>query len=84
MPLMNWKTHLPAAGLIALLPFSSCAVQVGGEPLVSAQSPAAAQSSHSEPQPPGSLPPGAEGLQSSGPNNTAPNLASVTVAKPAR
>ena len=42
-------------------------------PLVSGASPAFTNSVNSEPQSANSLPPGAEGLQSSGPNNASPN-----------
>lgn len=56
---------LPAA----LLPLAGCGVGLGGPPLASTQSPpeGAATGSKAEPQPLGSLPPGAAtGLQPSG------------------
>ncbi len=65
--------------LLSLLSVAGCNAQVGGAPLVSGMSPAAPLANNSEPQPPNSLPPGAAGLQSAGPNSTVPNAASVTV-----
>ena len=76
-------------GLLAVLSLAACtpsapgaprvAVTFGGPAFISGQSPAAAQSSASEPQPANSMPPGAAGLQSSGPNSTEPNRLSATV-----
>ncbi len=57
----------------------SLSVAFGGAPLVSGQSPANPSAQGSQPQPVNSLPPGAQGLQSSGPNNTVPNALSATV-----
>ena len=78
-------------GLLAVLSLAACApgapggprvaVTVGGPAFISGQSPAAAQASTSEPQPVNSRPPGAAGLQSSGPNSTQPNRLSATVSK---
>ena len=78
-------------GLLAVLCLAACAqgtpgaphvaVAIGGPAFISGQSPAAAQSSASEPQPANSFPPGAAGLQSSGPNSTEPNRLSATVSK---
>ena len=54
-------------------------VQPSGPPLISAMSPPG-QGSKSEPQPIGSLPPGAAGI-GAGPNATHPDIASITVGK---
>ncbi len=63
--------------LVCLLSLAGCNARFGGPPLISGQSPAAAQSHNSEPQPPGSLPPGFAGV-GGGPNATAPDYASIT------
>ena len=63
---------------ICLPSLAGCTVTLGGPPLISGQSPAAAQSHNSEPQPAGSLPPGFAGLDG-GPNASAPNYASITL-----
>ncbi len=78
-------------GLLAILSVAACtpgapgaprvAVTFGGPAFISGQSPAAAQSGASEPQPANSFPPGAAGLQSSGPNSTEPNRLSATVSR---
>lgn len=65
--------------LVALL--GGCDAQVGGAPLVSAQSPPGTGqvNSASEPQPVGSLPPGAAGMPQSGPFATQPNYLAATL-----
>ena len=78
-------------GVLAIFSLAACtpaapgapriAVTFGGPAFISGQSPAAAQSGASEPQPANSFPPGAAGLQSSGPNSTQPNRLSATVSK---
>ena len=60
-----------------LVSLAGCNVTVGGPPLISGQSPAAAQSHNSALQPVNSLPPGFAGLDG-GPNATAPNYGSLT------
>ena len=68
-------------GIVAvfgLLSLCGCSMTFGGPPLISGQTPAAAQSHNSEPQPVNSLPPGFAGLDG-GPNASAPNYASVTI-----
>ena len=64
--------------LVGLMTLCGCTVTFGGPPLISGQSPAAAQSHNSEPQPVNSLPPGFAGPDG-GPNATAPNYASFTL-----
>ena len=76
--------------LLGLLTLVACAgaggapnnLAFGGAPLISGKSPAAPQAFNSEPEPVNSLPPGAQGLQSSGPNNTQPNFLSGVVHNP--
>ncbi len=63
--------------IACLLSLTGCNVTLGGPPLISGQSPAAAQSHNSEPQPVNSLPPGFAGLDG-GPNASAPNYGSLT------
>ncbi len=57
-------------------------VTVGAGSLISGHSPPSPYSNNSEPQPPNSLPPGAEGIGASGPNARFPNAAAVTVPAP--
>ena len=64
---MRWA--ILAASTLAL---AACGLS-GNPPLVSGASPAFANNVNSEPQSINSLPPNAAGLQSSGPNNNAPN-----------
>ncbi len=67
--------------IAACLWLGGCNMHLGGPPFVSGQSPAAAESSASEPQPAGSLPPGAQGI-GGGPNATEPNRLSKTFPVP--
>ena len=66
-----------AAVLIAILGLSACEAP-SGVALVSGSSPATTSARNSEPQSANSLPAGAQGLQSSGPNDTHPNYLSAT------
>ena len=66
--------RLAAAGTAVAL--AGCGVPRNA-PLISTASPAAASSINQEPQSQNSLPPYAAGLQSSGPNNVAPNYVST-------
>lgn len=76
---MITRTTLRMAALAAPLALGACASVGGNAPLVSGMSPASGSSSlNAEPQSANSLPKGAEGLQSSGPNNTAPNYLGAT------
>ena len=63
--------------VVSLISLAGCNATFGGPPLISGQSPAAAQSRNSEPQPVNSLPPGFAGLDG-GPSATAPNYGSIT------
>ena len=56
--------------------------QFGGPALISGHSPPNAISANSEPEPVNSLPPGAEGIGSSGPNTRFPNAGAITVRSP--
>ena len=67
--------------LLAIAGCSSMSVQPGGQALVSGHTPADANSSRDEPQPPNSLPPGAEGM-GTGPNARAPNYGALTIRSP--
>lgn len=66
------------AVLLPTMALGACASLPPNQSLVSGASPAAADSLHQEPQSANSLPPGAQGLQSSGPNNKAPNYLGAT------
>ncbi len=69
--------------LASLAALAGCNAQLGGPPLLAGgQSPPSAGSRNSEPQPPGSLPPGFQGLGNSGPNTYAPNYAAITFPTP--
>ncbi len=68
------------AALLCLM-LGGCGVKLGSLPLVSGQSPASAESAANEPQPVGSLPPGAAGI-GRGPNATEPNRLSAKLPTP--
>ncbi len=69
--------------LASLAALSGCNAQLGGPPLLAGgKSPPAAQSRNSEPEPPGSLPAGFQGIGHSGPNSFAPNYAAITFPTP--
>lgn len=63
--------------MIAVLALSACGLP-GHPPLISGNSPTAAEASNSQPQPVNSLPPYAEGLPG-GPNGRHPNYISGTL-----
>ena len=74
------RTFILLASLAAL---SGCNAELGGPPLLAGgQSPPIAGSRNSEPQPPGSLPAGFQGLGESGPNTVLPNYAAITFPTP--
>ena len=62
----------------AVVGLAGCSGLPPNAPLVSGASPAFTNNVNAEPQSPNSLPPGAEGLQSSGPNSVAPNYLGAT------
>ena len=66
------RTILRSAAAATALALAGCGAPPN-PPLISGASPAFTNSTNAEPQSPNSLPPDAAGLQSSGPNNAAPN-----------
>ncbi len=69
------------AALVLCLALGGCGARLGGPPLLSGQSPAAAEAAGSEPQPVGSLPRGAAGI-GRGPNAAEPNRLSAMIPTP--
>ena len=64
---------------LCLSGLAACSAQVGSAPqLISAQSPPNPNARNSQPQPPNSLPRGAQGVGNSGPNTTAPAYGTIT------
>ena len=69
--------------LTSCLVLSACSAYYGGPVLLSGgQSPPDAGARNTEPQPPGSLPVGFQGVGNSGPNTYYPNYASVRFPTP--
>lgn len=67
--------------LLTIIGLAGCGAQFGGPVYTSARSPAGAEAQSAEPEPAGSLPPGAEGI-GGGPNATRPNFGSLTTRAP--
>lgn len=81
---MSWSINVLRASLAlaGLLAVTGCAPYgLGANALISGNTPPAANSQGSEPQPPNSLPPGAEGM-GFGPNARSPNFGAIVTPVP--